>query len=252
MAQYNKNLLMLLILGSISVVYTVTFCSNGWTRYDQSCYAVPNSTSMYTWANAHQLCMDMDADLVVVNSQSENNFIWTMQRDHFPADKAQNIWLGCTNPIGAAGWQCSDEKDMEYSNFIQSNEVLSEKELTWREDRCLTMTYSIAGWGTPACDDKKHVLCEQKLCPRAPFRCFPVPTIDSTHQEQHYCLTGHALKKIHIQNPIQCCLACSKDPNCRSFNLTWKTCLLNNATISQVDHDKYTISRENCVYYEYE
>ena len=85
----------------------------------------------------------------------------------------------------------------------------------------------------------------------SPLHCFAVANKPSGHHAQPYCLLGHTFKEIAIKSPMQCCLACAKDPNCRSFNLSGRMCQLNNATISQVDDDRHLMQPGDCTHYGY-
>ena len=154
-----------------------------------------------------------------------------------------NMWLGCTYGIEVPGQlkRYNDDQN-EYQNWNLNNEET-------RNNTCITIKKLAGYWGNAKCNEKKPFMCEGNIC-LSRLSCFDVNIKDSDHQETLYCLLGHTFKETIIQNPIQCCLACSKDPNCHSFNLSGKMCQLNNVTISQVDADKYL--KENCVYYEYE
>ena len=220
-----------------------TGCPYEWRQFGQSCYKMVNDTPL-NWFQARQVCLDAGGDLAIPNSKMENEFIWKMQLDILKGySLPKNMWLGCTYGIEATRkWKCYGDDRTEYQNWELGKQLMN--------GTCSTIRKYSGYWGSTNCSTvKKRVLCElsRNKC-LAPLRCFSKTTKDLNHP---YCLLGHIFKETIIQNPIQCCLACSKDPNCRSFNLSGKMCQLNNATISQVDANKKS-GMENCVYYEYE
>ena len=234
---------LLMIVGQ-SVVRAIRSlgCPCGWRQFGQSCYMIVTDTPL-NWTQARQVCLDAWSDLAVPNSKTENDFIWKLHKEILKKYvKKLNMWLGCTCGIEVPGQlKCYNDDQNEYQNLDPNKEHAN--------NTCLTIRSSSGYWGNPKCSQEKLFLCERNICP-GHIRCFAVNIKDSDHQATPYCLLGHTFKETYIQDPIQCCLACSKDPNCHSFNLSGKMCQLNNVTISQVDADKYL--KENCVYYEYQ
>ncbi len=212
-------------------------CPYGWRQFGRSCYRMVTDTPL-SWYQARQVCLDAGSDLAVPSSKTENDFIWSLQEE-----AKINLWLGCTYGIEMPGQlKCYNDDQNDYQNWNLNNEETS-------NNTCITIKKQAGYWGNANCYDKKSFLCERDHCPGR-LRCSAVNIKDSGHQATPYCLLGHTFKETITQNPIQCCPACSKDPNCHSFNLSGKMCQLNNVTISQVDADKNLM--QNCVYYEYE
>ena len=215
-------------------------CPYGWRQFGQSCYMIDTDTPL-NWYEARQVCLDAGSDLALPNSEAEQDFVWNMEKEqltdiHFP----NNVWLGCKYGMEASG-------KLEFVDNNQNNYNKINTNVTG----CCVLQINGGRWALINCSKERRVMCERTRCTTS-LRCFAVTTMDSEHHDQPYCLLGHTFKETIIKSPIQCCLACYKDPNCRSFNLSGKMCQLNNATISQVDADKYLNRRENCTYYEYE
>ena len=216
-------------------------CPYGWTEFGQSCYMMVIDKQL-DWHEARQVCLDAGSDLAVPNSEAENEYVWNIQKETINEnDTTKGIWLGCSYDIEVTGqWQCYGDDKNQYNN-LRPTQI--------NKTGCVRLLYVNKEWLSRNCFRERHFLCERRCT--TSLRCFAV-TKDSGHHAQPNCLLGHTFKKTLINSPIQCCLACSKDPNCRSFNLSGKMCQLNNATISQVDADKYLVVTENCAYYEYE
>ncbi len=218
-------------------------CPYGWRQFGRSCYMMVTDTPL-SWYQARQVCLGAGSDLAVPNSKMENDFIWEMQKELVMSkSRPHNLWLGCTYGMEVSGQlKCYNDDQNEYQNWNPNTEPSS--------DTCLTIKKKNGIWGNNDCYQEKRSLCEKNSCPDH-LRCFTVAIKDSGHQATRYCLLGHTFKETIIQNLIQCCLACSKDPNCHSFNLSGKMCQLNNVTISQVDAEDKNFM-QNCVYYEYQ
>ncbi|KAM4539501.1 uncharacterized protein PAE49_020326 isoform 4-T5 [Odontesthes bonariensis] len=50
-----------------------TSCSDGWTRFGLNCYF--KSTEWKTWSDSRKLCQERGADLVIINSKEEQEFV---------------------------------------------------------------------------------------------------------------------------------------------------------------------------------
>ena len=96
------------------------------------------------------------------------------------------------------------------------------------------------------CSDKRVVMCEHQQKIHKTICCFAASDPDG--KALRYCLLDHTYMEIPIRHPMQCCIACYKDPNCLSFNLSGNTCQLNNVTISQLDNH-FLIKTESCASY---
>ena len=231
--------MMLIIVGHLQInVIGSPGCPYGWHEFSQSCYEMVTDTRL-DWYAARQRCLNAGSDLVVPNSKSENEFIWNLTKELIKETvPGKNIWLGCT--YNGGHWTCINPNKYNNQNSKVNGSGFG----------CAVLMYKLGEWNFVECSPPslRLFLCERKRCTQ-PVRCFTLTT--DPYQATPYCLLGHTFKETIIQNPIQCCLACSKDPNCHSFNLSGKMCQLNNVTISQVDGDKKSVM-ENCVYYEYE
>ena len=49
--------------------------------HGESCYYVANTSLASTWANSRKFCQDLGADLAVIKSENENQFIYDLLRN---------------------------------------------------------------------------------------------------------------------------------------------------------------------------
>ena len=124
-----------------------------------------------------------------------------------------NAWLDCTANGDGGEWKCNG-RQIEYSNMRRALNITG--------DGCFALGNGNKRWNLAPCDETKRVFCERKSFMN-PLRCSAI-IIDHA---QPKCLLGHTFKETIIQHPLQCCLACARDPNCSSFNLSGKACQLN-------------------------
>ncbi|XP_071792473.1 galactose-specific lectin nattectin-like [Asterias amurensis] len=214
-------------------------CPLGWRQFDQSCYMMVIDRPL-GWSDAQQACHDVDSQLSIANSQSEDQFMHSLHLELIQDQSFdhRNVWLGCMNSA-SDGLVFFDGGQHDYMNMQDGQD--------FNATNCCCLKYKHGQWALLGCQLKRSFICERKMC-TPPRRCFSVNPASFDDQATPYCLLGHTFKETIIKNPIQCCLACSKDPNCRSFNLSGKMCQLNNVTISQVNAGNNVM--ENCVYYE--
>eukprot|EP00079_Xenopus_tropicalis_P010520 XP_002935447.3 PREDICTED: hepatic lectin-like [Xenopus tropicalis] len=60
-------------------------CDSGWKKFDGNCYYIV--TTMKNWTEARAICKSMNSDLVVINSEREQNFLESL------TDESE-FWIG--------------------------------------------------------------------------------------------------------------------------------------------------------------
>ncbi|XP_077327146.1 asialoglycoprotein receptor 1-like [Lithobates pipiens] len=71
-------------------------CSTGWTHYGLSCYYVSSDTQ--PWNVSKKECEDLNAQLVVINSEGEMNYVRGISQG------ITDIWIGLTDADGTWKW----------------------------------------------------------------------------------------------------------------------------------------------------
>ncbi|XP_039602989.1 C-type lectin domain family 10 member A-like isoform X2 [Polypterus senegalus] len=82
-------------------------CPLNWQKFQTSCYYF--SLAQKCWKDSRELCLYMNSDLVVINSQSENDFIKGKHNNDI-------FWIGLTDETITNTWEWVDGTDYE-SNF---------------------------------------------------------------------------------------------------------------------------------------
>lgn len=67
-------------------------CPAGWARYGNACYYI-DDTPTPKWADAREKCQNMGADLPIINSSAQNQFILDLAKRQDTVTK-EGVWLG--------------------------------------------------------------------------------------------------------------------------------------------------------------
>ncbi|XP_053335778.1 asialoglycoprotein receptor 1-like [Clarias gariepinus] len=72
-------------------------CPVGWMWFSTSCYLV--SSSINTWEQSRQNCRNAGADLVIINSREEQEYVSRL---------GKNVWIGLTDHLVEGQWKWVD------------------------------------------------------------------------------------------------------------------------------------------------
>ncbi|XP_039974036.1 C-type lectin domain family 7 member A-like [Xiphias gladius] len=133
-------------------------CLDGWVPFKSNCYLFWNSDYSYhwrTWEGSRSYCRQMDADLVVIESQAEQEFINNHTQAY--ADKNHGYWIGLSNKNAMGTWMWLDE-----SNFTVM--YWKTKERGYRVSCALSLPHEdpLANWNKASCDMKNRWICETR------------------------------------------------------------------------------------------
>uniref|UniRef100_A0A8C5FBJ0 C-type lectin domain-containing protein n=1 Tax=Gadus morhua TaxID=8049 RepID=A0A8C5FBJ0_GADMO len=73
-------------------------CPGGWKKFGCKCYKI--SDTGLSWNESREFCVSRGADLVVVDSKEEMDFISRLYNVYF--------WLGATDAAGEGTWRWVD------------------------------------------------------------------------------------------------------------------------------------------------
>uniref|UniRef100_A0A8C6U8H7 C-type lectin domain-containing protein n=1 Tax=Neogobius melanostomus TaxID=47308 RepID=A0A8C6U8H7_9GOBI len=124
---------------------TVSLMKSSW-----SCFFI--DTSMLSWKNSRQYCLDRGADLIIINSPEEQEFAMTF---------GERSWIGLTDAQQEGVWRWVDGSPLTTS-FWFPDEPNNDK---GNED-CVEVIRSKAkhaNWNDLPCDDLRKVICEKTL-----------------------------------------------------------------------------------------
>ena len=116
------------------------------------------SDRRYHRTNARQMCKEMSADLPIIKSQSENDFVLSLM-------KKQYVWLGMERNKSGFFWfdgsPAEPSQGALYSAW-KNNEL--ERGL-WRQEKCASLEYNSKKWRDHQCYNvgDTYVLCQKGL-----------------------------------------------------------------------------------------
>lgn len=115
-------------------------CPDGWTEFDGFCYNYDEEREVHSLTEAVSVCEKLDADVLVINSREENEFV---------KDLVPSAWLGMRYSYRERGyreWKLLDGKDPLF-NLVESWPIsgyyhgdicviVSRDERVWELTRC--------------------------------------------------------------------------------------------------------------------
>ncbi|XP_062244930.1 CD209 antigen-like protein E [Platichthys flesus] len=123
-------------------------CPDDWIRFGSSCYLF--STSKKNWTESKSFCEDRMAQLVIISSEQEQNFIRSFGND---------ILIGLTDEETEGSW-----KWVNGSVAIQTYWGNNQPDNKGSEDCVVVLHYeSSRSWNDIACSTREYFLCEKML-----------------------------------------------------------------------------------------
>ena len=210
------------------------YCPNSkWIFQNGSCYLI-HDEPLLTWSDSRKMCQSLGGDLVLPRSRVENDFVYRKLLPGYNGNYSTNAWIRCF--FKDDKWDCSTDPS-DFTDWTTSQIKIG---------NCAIIRVTENGkWRGLPCSDMKRSMCQAPAGLQA--RTFTCSAISPDDQPR--CLTNHSVAQVSIRSTSRCCLACSKDPRCRSFNRKGDTCQLNSVTASEVN-DEYFKIVPGCVYYE--
>ncbi|KAB5518269.1 hypothetical protein PHYPO_G00163810 [Pangasianodon hypophthalmus] len=131
----------------------IASCPYGWTRFLSSCYRV--SSSLKPWVESRQDCRTTGADLVIINSREEQQFV---------SGLGENLWIGLTDIEQEGQWKWVDNTSLE-SGYWMNNEPNSGGYPFVDEDcaQVVSLSPAISSWNDFRCNRGLYGLCEKKI-----------------------------------------------------------------------------------------
>ncbi|XP_030198277.1 C-type lectin domain family 6 member A-like [Gadus morhua] len=126
-------------------------CPAGWDKFGCKCYNY--SSEWGTWSKIRESCVTRRADLVVVDSKEEMDFI---NRGY-----GGNIWLGATYEASEGSWRWVDGTVLSADNPYWRTGKLD----GGKDKNCLRRVNEQTNykWTDESCEDNRYGLCEYNL-----------------------------------------------------------------------------------------
>ncbi|XP_036439373.1 CD209 antigen-like protein 2 isoform X2 [Colossoma macropomum] len=122
-----------------------------WT-YNGSFYYI--SKEINTWNKSRSYCRERGADLVIINSRGEQDFV----------DKLRNknqAWIGLTDQASEGVWKWVDDSALTTGYWFRGEPNDSN-----RNEDCAVSGYkedNASNWADSSCENKKLWICEKKM-----------------------------------------------------------------------------------------
>ncbi|XP_062286008.1 C-type lectin domain family 12 member B-like [Scomber scombrus] len=122
-------------------------CQSGWFHFQDSCYAIWSNTSS-SWEEARDDCRGKTADLVVIESPEEQEFISYITQTGL---RISSYWISLR--AEADGWQLVNGSDLTKDSLMQHPAD---------GHRCAIFAQESDGWKAVSCELKYGWICEKK------------------------------------------------------------------------------------------
>ncbi|KAL3044539.1 hypothetical protein OYC64_012934 [Pagothenia borchgrevinki] len=126
-------------------------CQTGWSKFDISCYFV--SSVSKNWTSSRQECIEEGADLVVIDSLEEQEFLNMLM------PKSQNAWIGLTDSLQEGTWMWVDGSNVT-TQFWQPGQPNS---YNGNQDcgENVQKTPGVGQWNDDGCFAVQNWICEK-------------------------------------------------------------------------------------------
>ena len=135
-------------------------CQGGWVKNNHSFYC-KTSYGRHVMKNARQRCKEMSADLPIIKSQSENDFIHRLMEE----EDIEYVWLGMERNNSGFFWFDGSPAEPSQGALYSAwkNNELEQK--YWGSEKCALLELNTKKWKDDLCYywEKIYVLC-QKGC----------------------------------------------------------------------------------------
>ncbi|KAG7283395.1 hypothetical protein CRUP_000921 [Coryphaenoides rupestris] len=132
-------------------------CEDGWIHDGSSCYVIQHRVwgERNTWAQARDDCRRRKADLVVIDNEKEQNFVYTHSSRKFGYS---SYWLGLSELDATESWSWVDGTQVTLRYWTRTNVTSSSPHcaITLKNGKPF-------GWRAVDCTAKNHWMCEKPV-----------------------------------------------------------------------------------------
>ncbi|XP_076603711.1 CD209 antigen-like protein C [Chaetodon auriga] len=131
-------------------------CPAGWKLFGCACYFF--STKKNSWGKSRQDCRDKRADLVVIDSREEQEFL--------TRNIKKDTWIGLNDRDNEGTWKWTDDTSLTLKYWWTGQPDNGGGDPRWGEEDCVHFqpgTKSEESWNDRRCDDSLQWICEKWL-----------------------------------------------------------------------------------------
>ncbi|XP_033985758.1 C-type lectin domain family 4 member F-like [Trematomus bernacchii] len=126
----------------------VHYLQQGWVYFSGSFYRI--SSTMKTWQDSRKDCQQRGADLMIIDSQEEQDF--TRQYKN-------RIWIGLTDRDTEGEWKWVDGTQLT-TRFWHSGEPNNYQN---KNEDCVNINHYQNSWNDEVCENEYFWICEKKM-----------------------------------------------------------------------------------------
>eukprot|EP00063_Salmo_salar_P090461 XP_014065296.1 PREDICTED: C-type lectin domain family 4 member M-like isoform X2 [Salmo salar] len=122
----------------------------GWQKFESSWYFL--STESKTWKESREDCLKRGADLVIINSDMEQTFLFNLKK---------RVWIGLTDSVNEGTWKWVDDTPLTTRYW---NDKQPDSEDPSGEEDCVEIHKDwipLTAWNDMSCDKKLNWICEK-------------------------------------------------------------------------------------------
>ncbi|XP_048727623.1 perlucin-like protein [Ostrea edulis] len=144
------------LLSALVAVLSAQFCPGGWYHHATSCYAFIDAEHL-SWGEAMFYCSTLHANLVQIESSSENTFL----KNHlFAAKTNASYWIGLTDAFveGKYFWQTTQD-EINFADWAPN-----EPNDAHHNEDCAVLGFGFHyRWNDLSCSHRIDFICERTL-----------------------------------------------------------------------------------------
>ncbi|XP_071402106.1 macrophage mannose receptor 1-like [Centroberyx affinis] len=136
--------------------------ADGWLQWGGNQYYI--NRILMAMEEARHFCQQRHGDLVVINSEAENVFLWKQISRSYGY-----YYIGLTVDLdGTYGWM--DDSPLAFQRWDEN-----QPDFKNNDEHCAVMTYSMGFWHNPNCGSEHHSICKRGGSP--PVNTTVAPTV---------------------------------------------------------------------------
>lgn len=130
-------------------------CQDGWMLFQSSCYLIVQPEAQWkTWTESQQYCKQENADLPVIGSQAEQEFIHNHTKDYY--DDYHGYWIGLTDKAENGKWLWVNGSHQNLTDGFWNSRNGGNCVLT------IPKNAPLANWNAVSCDMQNRWICESR------------------------------------------------------------------------------------------
>ncbi|XP_064819230.1 CD209 antigen-like protein C isoform X1 [Oncorhynchus masou masou] len=130
-------------------------CPEGWQKFESSWYFL--STVKKPWRESRQDCLERGADLVIVNSDMEQEFLFGLTK---------RAWIGLTDSVTEGTWKWVDGTPLTTPSYWHKLQLENDGDTPAnRKEDCVELNTETwrpgKAWNDLSCSDNHYWICEK-------------------------------------------------------------------------------------------